>query len=51
MAALLGITTETTSSVVAELKRDGRLRETAQGRWEYDAKALRSLAEGASSPH
>jgi len=27
------------------------LRETAQGRWEYDAKALRSLAEGASSPH
>ena len=51
MAALLGITTETTSRVVAELKRDGRLRETAQGRWEYDAKALRSLAEGASSPH
>ena len=48
MGALLGITTETASRVVAELKREGRLRETAQGRFEYDAETMRTLTGGAS---
>lgn len=46
MGALLGITTETASRVIAEFKREGRLRELAQGRWEYDRAALLGIAGG-----
>jgi CRP-like cAMP-binding protein len=46
MSALLGITAETTSRIVAAFKRDGWLVEDAQGRWRCDRAALQAIAEG-----
>lgn len=46
MGALLGLTTETVSRVVAEFKRAGHLREDAQGGWHCVGEALGKLAEG-----
>lgn len=47
MAALLGVTTETVSRIVAEFKREGLLRENAQGQWTCDRAALERVAGGA----
>jgi CRP/FNR family transcriptional regulator, anaerobic regulatory protein len=46
MAALLGITMETTSRVIAEFKRDGHLREDAQGQWHCRHAGLAVIAGG-----
>ena len=56
MGALLGITTETVSRVVAEFKRAGYLREGEREQWQCDAVALGAIAtrharsEGARVP-
>jgi hypothetical protein len=46
MGALLGITTETASRVIAEFKRGGFLREEARSVWRCDAAALTQIAAG-----
>jgi len=45
VGALLGVTTETASRTVAELKRQGVVREVLSNRFECDAEALRTIAE------
>ncbi|BAI76488.1 transcriptional regulator (plasmid) [Azospirillum sp. B510] len=46
VGAVLGITTETASRVVAELKRQGLLEEQRPNRFRCDTAALRELADG-----
>jgi len=46
VGAVLGITTETASRVVAELKRQGVLDESRPNRFHCDRAALRALADG-----
>lgn len=45
MGALLGLTTETVSRVVAEFKREGLLRENAEGSWDCNREHLERVAE------
>jgi len=45
MGALLGLTAETASRVVAEFKRAGQVREDVHGRWHCDHEALGRVAE------
>ncbi len=46
MGALLGVTTETASRIIAEFKRTGLLHENAQGRWRCEREALERISEG-----
>ena len=46
MSALLGITAETTSRVIAAFKREGYLGEDAQGRWRCARAPLELLSQG-----
>ncbi len=46
MSALLGITPETTSRVVAAFKREGHLGEDAQGHWRCAPSPLQAIAQG-----
>ena len=41
IAAMLDITVESVSRILAELKRQGILQHRTDGRFEYDAKALK----------
>ena len=50
MGALLGITTETTSRVIAEFKRAGLLHEDALEGWRCDAAALERIAARRDAP-
>lgn len=45
IGALLGVTTETASRVIAEFKRGGLLVENAQGRWRFDREPLERISE------
>ena len=44
MGALLGVTTETASRMVAEFKRSGVIRETAANSFDYDPEIMRRIA-------
>jgi len=46
MAAVLGVSVEGVSRIVAKLKRDGILRPLGKGFYEYDQMALKHFAEG-----